>query len=159
MTVTLISGTYSDLSMCKRSVNDQLYDDTEIDANFIEHADDARIWVNNVLGRTSDFDATSLVMVQYEPVVQAASQYTAAQFKKEARGGSIDDEGIDVWSRDVGVAEKTLLTWMKNNPVLAASTNVSQVAPSAGVERIDVDVPGNLKFDQADVESFDSVID
>ena len=159
MAVTLISGTYSDLSMCKRSVNDQLYDDTEIDANFIEHADDARIWVNNVLGRTSDFDAADLVTVQYEPVVQAASQYTAAQFKREARGGSIDDEGIDVWSRDVGIAENTLLTWMKNNPVLAASATMPQVAPSVGVERIDVDVPGDLKFDQADIESFDSVLD
>jgi hypothetical protein len=145
--------------MCKRYVNDQLYDDTEIDANFIKHADDSRIWVNNVLGRTANFDAANLVIVQYEPIVQAASQYTAAQFKKEARGGCIDDEGIDVWTRDVGVAEKTLLTWMENNPTLAAAQTMPQVAPSVGVERIDVDVPGDLKFDQPDILSFDSVLD
>lgn len=159
MTVTLISGTYSDLAMCKRRVNDDLYDDTEIDANFGKHADDSRIWVNNVLGRKTDFDAINLVTIQYEPIVQAASQHTAAQFRKEARGGCIDDEGIDVWKRDVGIAENTLLTWMNNNPTLAAAQTMPQVVPSGGVGRIDVDLPDNLKFDQADVDSFESVID
>jgi len=135
-----------------------LYDSTTIDVELVAHADDARIWVNGVLGRTADFSAANLVTVTYEPVVQAASQFTAAQFKKEKRGGSIDDEGIDVWKRDVGIAENTLTTWAKNNPALAAAQK-AQVSPSVGVERVDSTLPGGLKFDQADVESFASVLD
>ena len=159
MTVTLISDTYSDLAMCKRLILLDLYDAVITDTDLTLHANDARIWVNGTIGRASDFSAVNLITVTYEPVVQAASQYTAAQFKKEKRGGSIDDEGIDVWKRDVGIAEKTLLTWMKNNPVLAAAANMPQIVPSAGVERTDIDLPGNLKFDQSDVESFASVLD
>ena len=136
-----------------------LYDSTTIDVELVDHADDAQIWVDGTLGRTSNFSAVNLVTVTYKPVVAAASQYTAAQFKKEKRGGSLDDEGIDVWKRDVGIAENTLLIWAKNNPVLAAAQGKPQSAPSIGVERVDSTLPGDLKFDQADVATFTSVLD
>lgn len=113
--MVLISGTYTDEAKTKLFLVVDLYDPVTLTADITAQADNARIWVNTILGREANFTAAQLAEVKYEGIVLAASQNTACRMElKRQESPSLVNEETKI---DCAEALKTLTTWMKSNGI------------------------------------------
>ncbi|RLG34232.1 hypothetical protein DRN97_03025 [Methanosarcinales archaeon] len=111
--MNLISGTYTDMDIVKNNyILTELYDTDTLDAQITNAAQEAKRWVNNFLGRQTDFTAAELEEAENECIVSAACLRTACILQqKQQERGSIAEETL----RDCKEAEKILAIWMKNH--------------------------------------------
>lgn len=113
--MVLITDTYTDEAKTKLFLVVDLYDSTTLTADITAQADNARIWVNNELGREANFTAAELAEVKNEGIVLAASQNTACRMElKRQESPSLVNEETKI---DCAEAMKTLTTWMKTNGI------------------------------------------
>jgi hypothetical protein len=117
--VTLITDTYSDEEIVKSFIIVSLYDATTLSANIAEQAVNAKIDINNAIGRTTDFTVSELEEIRNEPIVLSASQYTAylLQRKPQERAAKLTEDTI----LDGGEAWNRLKLWMINNGIIPPS--------------------------------------
>lgn len=127
---TIISGTYTDLDTVKDCyIVTELYDATELTANITAQAEEAKRWVNNFIGRTTDFTAAELAEIKNEPIVSAASRRVACtmQLKRQERTAIITEET----HIDCAGAKDMLINWCHNNGIVPASEKKGKNIPIA----------------------------
>ena len=113
--MALITDTYSDEGIVKNYLVASLYSATTLSADIAEQAANAKVEINNVIGRTTDFTVLELVEVKNEPIVLSASQYTAylMQRKPQERAGAVTEDTM----LDGGEALNRIKLWMLNNGI------------------------------------------
>jgi predicted transglutaminase-like cysteine proteinase len=113
--MAVITGTYSKEAIVKNYLVASLYDAATLSADITEQAANAKVEINNVIGRATDFTPTELAEVKNEPVVLSASQYTAylMQRKPQELSTNITEDTI----LDGGEALNRLKLWMINNGI------------------------------------------
>ena len=113
--MAVITDTYSVEAIVKNYLVASLYDSATLSADIAEQAANAKVEINNVIGRATDFTPTELAEVKNEPVVLSASQYTAylMQRKPQELSTNITEDTI----LDGGEALKRLELWMINNGI------------------------------------------
>lgn len=113
--MAIIIGTYTDDGKVEDFLVEELYDATNFDADVIRQAANAKIDVNNFIGRKTDFTPAELAETKNLPVVLSASQYTAylMQRRPQERADSISEDT----TLDGGEAKARLVIWMENNHV------------------------------------------
>ena len=113
--MTLITDTYSDEAIVKNYLIASLYDAETLSADITEQAANAKVEINNVIGRSTDFTVLELATVKNEPIVLSASQYTAylMQRKPQELSTNITEDTL----LDGGEALKRLELWMINNGI------------------------------------------
>ena len=113
--MALITDTYTDEAKTKLFLIVDLYDASTLTADITAQADNARMWVNNKLGREANFTAAELAEVKNEGIVLAASQRVACTMElKRQESPSLVNEETKI---DCAEALKTLVEWMKNNGI------------------------------------------
>lgn len=118
--MALIAGTYTDEDTVKNCyLLTELYEPTELTANITKQAEEAKRWVNNFIGRTTDFTVSELAEVKNESIVSAASRRTACmmQLKRQERTVAISEET----HVDCKGALTELVNWCHNNGIIPAS--------------------------------------
>jgi hypothetical protein len=131
--MALITDTYSDEAIVKNYLIASLYTAATLSADIAEQAANAKVEINNVIGRTTDFTPLQLAEVKNEPVVLSASQYTAylMQRKPQERAASITEDTI----LDGGEALKRLELWMINNGITPPlSRKVKRSNPEVNIQ-------------------------
>ena len=118
--MALITDTYSDEAIVKNYLIASLYDAATISADIAEQAANAKVEINNVIGRATDFTPVQLAEVKNEPIVLSASQYTAylMQRKPQELSTNITEDTM----LDGGEALKRLELWMVNNGITSPTT-------------------------------------
>ena len=113
--MTIITDTYSDEVIVKNYLVASLYNAVTLSADIAEQAANAKVEINNVIGRATDFTVLQLAEVKNEPIVLSASQYTAylMQRKPQERAANVTEDTI----LDGGEALNRLNLWMKNNGI------------------------------------------
>jgi len=136
--MTIISGTYSDEAIVKNYLIASLYDADILSVDIAEQAANAKVEINNVIGRATDFTVLELAEVKNEPIVLSASQYTAylMQRKLQERAASITEDTI----LDGGEALERLKLWMINNGITPPDKRE--------VKRVNKEV--NIQYDHKD---------
>lgn len=114
--MAIITGTYTDDGKVEDFLIEELYDATNFDADVIRQAANAKVDVNNFIGRKTDFTPTELTETKNEPIVLSASQYTAylMQRRPQERAASISEDT----TLDGGEAKARLIIWMRNNGLI-----------------------------------------
>jgi hypothetical protein len=113
--MVIITDTYSDEAIVKNYLIASLYDAETLTTDIAEQAANAKVEMNNVIGRSTDFTVLELAEVKNEPIVLSASQYTAylMQRKPQELSGTITEDTM----LDGGEALKRLELWMLNNGI------------------------------------------
>ena len=111
--MAIINGTYSDDDIVSDFLVEELYDATNFDTEVIRQAANAKVDVNNFIGRKTDFTPAELAETKNEPIVLSASQYTAylMQRRPQERADSISEDT----TLDGGEAKARLVIWMRNS--------------------------------------------
>ena len=128
--MALILNTYTDLDTVKDCyIVVELYDATELEDNITNHAGEAKRWVNNFIGRKTDFTAAELAEVKNEPIVSAASRRVSCtmQLKRQERTAAISEET----HIDCAGAKDMLINWCHSNGIIPASEKKGGSAPIA----------------------------
>lgn len=113
--MAIIKGTYSDDDIVSDFLVEELYDATNFDTEVIRQAANAKVDVNNFIGRKTDFTPAELAETKNEAIILSASQYTAylMQRRPQERADSISEDT----TLDGGEAKARLIIWMENNHV------------------------------------------
>lgn len=136
--MTLITDTYSDAAIVKNYLVASLYTAATLSADIAEQAANAKVEINNVIGRATDFTASELGEVKNEPIVLSASQYTAylMQRKPQERAANITEDTV----LDGGEALKRLELWMVNNGITPPSERkVKRSNPEVNIQWVHSD--------------------
>jgi hypothetical protein len=113
--VVLVAGTYTDVEKCKGYLALSLFDSDTIDAQIALQSANARDKVDTFLGRTTHFTTDELEKVQFEGILDAASQLTACLVQAKPQAAAM--EYTEDTRTDCAEAVKTLTNWAKKNGV------------------------------------------
>ena len=136
--MAIITNTYSDEAIVKNYLVASLYDADTLSVDIAAQAANAKVEINNVIGRATDFTVLELAEVKNEPIVLSASQYTAylMQRRPQERAANITEDTI----LDGGEALKRLEIWLVNNVIKPpAGRKVRRSNPDVNIQWVDSD--------------------
>ena len=138
ITMALITDTYSDEAIVKTFIVESLYAAATLSTDIAKHAANAKVEINNFIGRATDFTVLELEEVKNEAIVLSASQYTAylLQRKPQERAANITEDTV----LDGGEAKARLELWMVNNGLKPPSERkVKRINSEVNVQYTDSD--------------------